>query len=101
MRSRERRQAGHGGARVLWEARSRACGEAAGSATRESGARGRSSGRRPGAGGHRTSRGDCVARSKRLQRHSRFDKTGNADAKHKAAQLEAGRERDEDKDRED
>ena len=68
---RERRQAVHGGARSLWEARS-ACGEAVGSAARESaGAAGRHSvGNRvtgPGAGGHHTSRDDCVARAKRLE----------------------------------
>ena len=41
---REGRQAGHGGARVVWVARS-ACGEAAGIVARASGPRGKASGR--------------------------------------------------------
>ena len=60
MKKRERRQAGHGGAQVVWVARS-ACGEAAGSVARESGPRWKASGRWPGVGGYHMSRGGCVA----------------------------------------
>ena len=107
VRERDDKRSTRAGARIVWVARS-ACGEAAGSAARDSGARA-GEGIRPGGGrmreGTTQSGRPCkcaqkAVREEALGRAPRFDgKEGNADVKHNAVRLEAGRQRDEDKDK--